>query len=65
MFKNKLAVLQNLCAVIYSNKLQKYLFQQMPPEGTFSEEMKNFMAFFLSLLNCVSILHYTLYSLSF
>lgn len=55
----------------YTSKLQNYLFQQAPPEGTFSKEMKNvigllaFFFFFLSLPNCVSILHYTLYSLPF
>jgi len=46
MFKNKPALLQNLCAIIYSNKLQNNLSQQTPPEGTFSKEMKNFIAFF-------------------
>lgn len=68
MFKNNLALLQNLCAIFYTSKLQNYSFQQTPPEGTFSEEMKNVIAlvfFFLSLPNCVSILHYTLYSLPF
>lgn len=56
-----------------TSKLQNYLFQQTSPEGTFSKEMKNviglvvflFFFFFLSLPNCVSILHYTLYSLPF
>lgn len=41
MFKNNLALLQNLCAIFYTSKLQNYSFQQTPPEGTFSEEMKN------------------------
>lgn len=66
MFKNKSAALQNLCATIYSNMLQNSLFQQTPPEGTLSRDENSYsFFFFLSLLNCVSILHYALYSLPF
>lgn len=70
MFKNNLAVLQNLCAIFIPASCRTILFQQTLPEGTFSKEMKNviglgFFFFFLSLPNCVSILHYTLYSLPF
>lgn len=54
MFKNKLAALQNLCATIYSNKLQNSLFQQTPPEGTLSRDENSYSFFFFHLCLIVS-----------
>lgn len=65
MFKNKLAVLQNLSAIIYSNKLQNYLFQWMPRKGTFSKEKKiyRFSFSFYNLCLIVSPFYTTLFIL--
>lgn len=53
-FKNKLALLQNLCTTIYSNKLQNYLFQQMPPKGTLRRD-ENFYSFFFFFNLCLIV----------
>lgn len=58
MFKNNLAVLQNLCAIFIPASCRTILLQQTLPEGTFSKEMKNviwlgfFFSFYLCLIVC-------------